>query len=106
MQCFPCINAHKMKEEHIGLLIRSNNKEIPNTLKLESTIPVPCRSAICKKEFSTIYNRSKNEKLKSHTPNNKKITFIRFDSKEKAIYCSLWLIVVFHYFLLSVMPAK
>ena len=62
MQCFPCKNAHKMKQDHIGLLVRSNNKEIPNTLKLQNTMLVPCRLTNCKKKNSTICNRSKREK--------------------------------------------
>ena len=48
---FPCKNTHEMKEDHTGLVIRSNNKEIPHTLKLQNTMPAPCRLTNCKKKI-------------------------------------------------------
>ena len=67
---FPCKNAHEMKEDHTGLVIRSNNKEIPHTLKLQNTMPAPCRLTNCKKKNSTTCKRSKCKKLKDHTLNS------------------------------------
>lgn len=45
MQCFPCKNSHKIREEYIALLIRNSSKESSKAL---SAMSIPCRPKTCK----------------------------------------------------------